>query len=83
MDNNNTNPFHAVMIGIFLTMYLFGSIPYYYFANITYANKYQSMMEEAHQRGHIRACPGISDLRWDCNEPIASYSDRPNNVEEE
>lgn len=66
----------ASVAGVLLfVMFMFGSIPYHFFAEITYERKYQSMMQEALMRGHIMRCPGIRDLRWDCNVPI-EYSDR-------
>ena len=70
-----TKTLGTLSLALLMVMYLIGSIPYNFFAAITYEFKYQSMMEEALARGHIKECPGVSDLRWDCNKPIV-YADR-------
>jgi hypothetical protein len=62
-------------MAMFLVMFVIGSIPYNFLASRTYEKQYQAMMVEALERRHIMQCPGVRDLRWDCNVPI-TYDDR-------
>lgn len=78
---NTINVGAAISIGIFGTMFLVGSIPYHYLASFTYERHYQSLMQEALDRGLIKECPGVPDLRWDCNQKIEYQWFKPKDEE--
>jgi hypothetical protein len=65
-----TNIVNGIALAACVIMYIVGGAVYGAFAAGTYERQYQVMMQEALQRGYIMRCPGVSDLRWDCNERI-------------
>ena len=69
-NSNDSNPFGGFFMALFIIMFGIGSIPYQILGSITYENQYQRMMKEALDRGLIKECPCIHQLRWDCNVPI-------------